>query len=225
MKMIDMNFNWDWHSHLSVLKFFVNEYEICDCVEHGTGIHSTPLLKSGCENYYGLEENEMFMQEMIDTGVYLESDVELLNTPDGVEIFTRYSDFTDHQQFELNQIYSKKRTDIGYDMTACGGFKLLFVDGYAGTRNAFFEKVYDLFDIIILHDTEPGSYETEYQYTFKSEKYKELFNIYSVTTPVPYTSFMVRKNIPINTDVLRRYMDEYCDMLEWEHEKMDILIH
>lgn len=223
--MIDINMNWDWSSHLPVLKYFINEYQICECVEHGTGLHSTPLLKSGCEKYYGLEENEAFYHEMINGNVYTESDVELLKVPDGIEIFTKYSDFSIEQQVELSDIYKKKRSEIGYDLSACGGFKLLFIDGFAGTRNAFFENVYDLFDIIILHDTEPGSYENEYQYTFKSDKYKDLFNIFSVTTPVPYTSFLVRKNIPVNEELLRMYMDDYCNMLGWEHDKMEILIH
>jgi len=220
-----MNLNWDWASHLPVLKFFVNEYDIAFAVEHGTGIHSTPILLQTTRNYIGYEENETFQNEMIADGLYSDHDVLKLEVPEGVEMATRYSDYTDKQKKELEKYYNHIRSELNWSFGDIHGFRLLFIDGFLGTRNSFFNKMYDLFDIIIIHDTEPGSYENEYQYTFKSDKFKELFNIYSVTTPVPYTSLMIRKYLPIDFDILRKYMNEYCDMLEWEHDQMDILIH
>lgn len=219
----DLNLNWDWHSHLSVLKFFLHEYEIGLTVEHGTGLHSTPIIKKYSKEYCGLEENEMFMVEMILKGTYNGEDVHKLDTPEGIELFTKYSDFTEDQKKQLDEIYESTYEIIDLVYGDVKGLRLLFIDGYAGTRTTFFEKMHEMFDIIIIHDTEPGSYKDEYQYTFKQDKYKKLYDIFSVTTPVPYTSFLIKKSIPIQLDVLREYMDDYCDLLEWEHDKMQII--
>jgi len=221
--MIEINDSWDWHSHLSVLNFFVNEYDIAYCVEHGTGIHSTPLLIRGSRNYAGYEEAPEWRLKMIEEGIYPEQSVSDLETPTGMTIFERYSDLSDGDKIKMASIYADLFIEVQTKMLNENGFKLLFVDGFTASRNVCINALYPLFDIIVIHDTEPGSEKKQYEYNFCDE-INENFTYLKVTTPVPYTGVLVRNNITVDFDKLRTYMDEYCDMLGWDYNKMDILI-
>lgn len=218
--MIEYNKGWDWQSHESVIKFFTEVYDIEYIVEQGTGLHSTPILKRGCKSYYGFEEDGEFRRKMIDEGVYDMEDVIHLPLPDGVTIFTKYNELTDEQKQQIETDY----IDIRYSVLegfGDDGYRLLFIDGFSCSRNVCLNMLYDKFDFIIIHDTEPND-ANQYEYEF-SDSLKETYNYYQVTTPVPYTGILVKKGIDIDLNLLREYMNDYCDTLGWDFDQMQIL--
>ncbi len=221
--MIELIKGWDWSTHTSAIKYVLDKYEIGKIVEHGSGVHSTPLFVESGINYQGYEEDALFRLQMIEEGVYNDTQVELMPMPNDVNIMQMFSELTDTQIeqiiFEYDKLYYQMQGEFLY----IDKLKLLFVDGYTATRNLCINMWNTLFDIVIVHDTEPNSWE-HYQYNFRNEYFKEHFNIISITTPVPYTSILIRKELDIDYDLIRKYMNEYCDLQGWSYDKMDIIL-
>lgn len=222
---MELNSDWAWGSHLPILKYFTREYDIDIIMEHGSGIHSTPILASGCKQYYGFEENEDFYDQMIAEKVYTSNQVSLFRLPENIDISTiqQNVDMDDYLQMDNDILSLAKEFVIENRIFKADGLKLLFVDGYTCSRNLWIKHFKEYFDIIIIHDTEPNSY-NHYQYTFKDGEYVKEFKIYTVTSPTPYTSILIRKDIGINFDRLRLYLDEYCESQGWDYSEIDIII-
>ena len=216
--MTHLNYGWDWTTHLPVIKFLVEEYEIEYTLEHGSGIHSTPVLKAGSKKYLGLEEDHDFRNAMIADGVYKATDVDVLKTCSGLQIHQIYSELSGAQKHELDNIYSKLHNRTH----RVDGFSLLFVDGFTATRNVCINKLFDLFDFIVYHDTEPAS-KDHYGYDFCTP-ILEQFKNYIITTPFSHTGLLVRKEYEINLYDFRKYINQYCIEMELDEDEMDILI-
>lgn len=221
--MIELMEGWSWGSHTPVIKYVLAKYDIGKIVEQGTGVHSTPLFLESGIKYQGYEEDALFRLQMIEEGVYSGEQVSLLTLPNGVNIMQMFSELSDTQVEQIIFEYDKVYYEMQQEFKQIGGLKLLFVDGYTATRNLCINMLNTLFDIVIVHDTEPNSWE-HYQYNFRNEYFKEHFNIISVTTPVPYTTMLIRKGLDIDYDLIRKYMNEYCDMNGWTYDQMDIIL-
>ena len=221
--MIELMKNWDWSTHTPAIKYVLDKYDIGMILEHGSGVHSTPLFIESGINYQGYEEDALFRLQMIEEGVYNDTQVEVMPMPKDVNIMQMFSELTDTQIEEIIFEYDKLYYEMQGEFLYIDKLKLLFVDGYTATRNLCINMWNTLFDIVIVHDTEPNSWE-HYQYNFRNEYFKEHFNVISITTPVPYTSILIRKELDIDYDLIRKYMNEYCDLNGWSYDKMDIIL-
>lgn len=221
---MELNTEWAWGSHLPILKYFTREYDIDIIMEHGSGIYSTPTLITGCKQYYGFEENEEFYNQMIAENIYTKDKVSLFRLPERIDISTiqKTADIDDYFQMDSDILSLAKRFAIENNISQNNELKLLFVDGYTCSRNLWIKHFKEYFDIIIIHDTEPNSY-NHYEYSFKNGVCTKEFNIYTVTSPTPYTSILIRKDIGMNFDRLRLYLDEYCESQLWDYDEIDII--
>jgi hypothetical protein len=221
---MELNTGIDWASHDAIIKFFTGEYLISMTLEHGTGMHSTPRLIHGSEHYIGYEENRDFMQQMIDDGIYTESDVHYLELPESVGLATKFSELNDTDKRTIINTY-KLINDMVGDLELyknAEGYNLLFVDGFTATRNVAINYLYHYFDIILYHDCEPLNGKESYEYDFEKE-IVDRFDHYVVEMPFPHTGILIRKGISFDTDVLKEYLNDYCDTLGWDYEDVNII--
>ncbi len=158
-----------------------------------------------------------FLQEMILYGIVTLSSIKLMPKIRTMNPGTRHHDLHTDQKEELWEIYNDFRSVLNTK----GKFALLFVDGFTASRNLCINMWYDKFDIVVYHDCEPNSVDF-YEYKFKKEL-TDNYDHYKVTTPVSWTGFFVKKGILVDADVLRRYIDEYCDATGLQRTDMDII--
>lgn len=222
--MEDINTHWDWFSHLPVLKYFIEKHDIELAIEQGSGMYSTPLLKKA-KIYKGYEESPEFRNKMIADGIYADIDVELIPMPSTIKLFTKFSELGDLERQILINNYENLYHNIAHNYSQVEGLKLLFIDGFSCSRQIALDSLKVFFDIIVIHDTDTNSYD-HYEYNFKDDHYVDTnYDVMTVTTPGPYTTFMVRNGTKVDIEKLRLYMDEFCDLMGLEHDKMEIKIH
>lgn len=221
--MNEIKYNWEYSSHSPILKYFVNELPIAIAVEHGIGLYSTPFLKFA-ENYKGFEESDDFRNYMVAQGVCTDNNVRKLQVPQGVELFTTYDALSDEQRYELSTIYYYVRGTLETELSRLKGLKLLLVDGYACSRRMWLGAIAKMFDIVIIHDTEEGSYEY-YNYDFKENERFDLWMRYTAITPVTHTTILARPAVDINLLKMKEYLNDYADFVGLQHSDMDIIIH
>lgn len=218
----ELRTTYDWYTHLPIIQYFIDNFDIEYAVEHGSGTFSTPILMKA-KHYQGFEEDEQFRQSMINEGIYTSENVSQIDIPDGVDIATTFMALSASQTGDLAQIYYNLYFGIKNELEGLNGLKMLFVDGFTCSRFTAINQLYDLFDIIVYHDCEPNSFE-HYGYQHILPIISKYFNGYKLATPSSYTGFFVRKGVNVDMNLLREYIDLFCEKEEFDYNDMYLLI-
>jgi len=197
--------DYEWRTHLPLLRYFIGEYSIKRIVEHGIGLHSTELFLSSSNGkdivYHAYEEN-VEMIDFISKRFNVSSNtISKLEIPaSNITSITKHRELSPSSKELLGKIHDELRNNIGlFD-----GLSLLLVDGYTCSRTSVINKLYDLFDIIIYHDAEPDA-TSWYEYYFE-KGLLENYDHYKLTTFFPWTGFFLKKDFPLKIGILNNYI-------------------
>ena len=132
-------------SHLPILKAVIEVAKPTNCLECGTGDHSTGLL-SKIDDYTGIEHDPEWADRV--RGSF--GDIKIITVPlPGHIRYSHYPNAVDRESIsKIKEIYSGLVRDC----------ELLFIDSWACVRYIILKLFWGRFKIAVLHDTEERRY-------------------------------------------------------------------
>jgi hypothetical protein len=185
---MNQDLHWSWQTHQPLIRTILSNYKPEYILEIGIGLFSTPLFveEYSSKKYLGIDNDfewfSMFKEK------YPNSDFifhEIQNTVIGTKVY----ELQEYQKASIIDYYQKLRSKIiseNYER------KLLFVDNYTCARTFAINNLHDLFDIVILHDTEPAAY-SWYSYYFDNNLINNYVKV-NYETGISWTTAFIKKS-------------------------------
>ena len=176
--------HWSWKTHQPLIRTILKNYDPDFVLELGLGIFSTPLfLHNPKINYLGIDNDKEWLAEIMQqhpANRFFYHEIE------GVELGTKVHQLNDAQKSSIQSYYSLLREEIQKSRAT---INLLFVDNHTCARTYAINGLFDLFDIVMLHDTEPQAYPW-YSYVFSEKLTNNYKKIDYITSSSWATAFI-----------------------------------
>ena len=185
---MNISSNWDWKTHQPLIRTILKNYNPEYILEIGVGNFSTPLFieEYKPKNYCGIENDFAWFssfKEKYPNNIFLFHEIKNTN------LATKVFELNDDQKLSIVDYYKKLRSSITANTD---NTKLLFVDNFSCARTFAVNNLFDLFDIVIIHDTEPAAYPW-YSYYFDNtllDQYKKI----DYQTPISWATAFIKKS-------------------------------
>jgi hypothetical protein len=204
---------YGWSTHRPLLKSLIDVFKPYFIMELGIGTYSTPILYNPSWNYIGIEQDSGWIDKITEDFNYPRNI--FIHHQQDSDIALRYSDMPDELKISLKQYYSELSNIYSGKYPIVEGFKMLFVDNYTGSRTIAINTMYDDFDIIAFHDSEPEFIDV-YEYYFCKEIYDN-YDLYTLHTDICWTSVFIKKSLKDLSQELPENINKYIK--EWGEEK------
>lgn len=138
-----------WGSHVPVNTSILKSFPITGVLELGAGFNSTPLFFDSCDNVISIENDLDWIGKLKEDNLIQETDNHKLIHHEVPENINRSTYRKDIPANILNDAINFYKSFMSPKIN------FLFVDCYAGFRLEALTKLYNSFDVIAYHDTEP----------------------------------------------------------------------
>lgn len=173
---------WAWATHQPLIQSLIDLYDPKYVLEIGVGLYSTPLFISEDIEYLGIEQNKVWIDKVREAI----PSVELRYHEVPFDSAFRLWNLTNKQIFDIVSYYSSLRQEIEEKQ----GVKLLFVDCFTATRLYAINTLWDLFDIVVYHDSHP-----KVRKVYGYDRLKPTYNQYQLTSKNSWTGAFVKQDI------------------------------
>jgi hypothetical protein len=185
---------WEWRTHVPILSLIIDNLQPTLIVELGVGVYSSPLFLNCTNSKVILIDNDEEWLKIVKNDSKIHNDVKFIFHDLGSKINrdTLYKDLTDSQKLDIKNYYKELSSQI---LDINSKFKLLFVDGWACTRNVSINCLYTAFDIVVYHDAE----QKDLEYSFDDDL-KNNYRHFIFKTSKSWTGLFVKS--AINLDIV-----------------------
>lgn len=215
--------DYEWSTHVPLLKTVVAALNPKLIVELGTGLYSSPVfLNSQAEKLFFIDNDKEWLNHVKENNNF-DARCSLIfhDLGSDIKLRTFLRELAPEQKNKIIDYYKDLSVTIGNEPMEP---KMLFVDHFTCARTLSINTLFDKFDIIGFHDCQPRGI-SWYEYYFNEELHKN-YNLFFLTSPTSWTGCFIKKSFDIESTLKTNiipFVEAYCKEYNLDSSTMNLI--